>query len=185
MEEKKNTWVRFPLSLLVSSLIAFAITFYFEKGDSITRKGAFRQHFEQLEYKDTYQNMKVVSEKEAGEQYLLLYTYLNNDGENKIGLALYRKMNVLPLYELYRINDSPQLSVGTEFLHTNQFIVYGDRDEIGADYFTYREKIHFKRMDIEENDYFIHIEPYAGMLHVPQVNFYSSDGKIVGSTQAK
>ncbi|MFI8574277.1 hypothetical protein ACIGEL_01105 [Rossellomorea aquimaris] len=94
-------------------------------------------------------------------------------------------MNVLPLYELKSINDSPQLSAGTDFLHTNQFIVYGDRDEMGADYFTYRENIQFKRLELEENDYFIHIEPYEGMLHVPQVNFYSSDGKIVGSTQAK
>ncbi|MGM0851112.1 MAG: hypothetical protein ACQEWI_00615 [Bacillota bacterium] len=182
---KKNTRGRFLLSLSVSSLIAFAVTLYIEKGDSITRKGAFRQHFEQLEYKDTYHNMKVVSEKEAGGQHLLLYTYMNKDGEKQIGLALYRKMNVLPLYELYHFNDSPQLSVGTEFLHTNRFIVYGNRDDIGADYFTYRENIQFKRIKLEENDYFIHIEPYAGMLHVPQVNFYSIDGKIVGSTQAK
>lgn len=47
------------------------------------------------------------------------------------------------------------------------------------------DSIQFKRIELEENDYFIHIEPYEGMLHVPQVNFYSSDGKIVGSTQAK
>jgi hypothetical protein len=185
LEEKKNTWGRFLLSLSLSSLIAFAITFYFEKGDSITRKGALRQHLEQLEFKDTYHDLKVVSEKEAGEQYLLLYTYMNKEGKRQIGLAFYRKMNVIPLYELYRINDSPHLSVGTEFLHTNQFIVYGDRDEIGADYFTYRANIQFKRIELEENEYFIHIEPYEGMLHVPQVNFYSIDGKIVSSTQAK
>jgi len=185
LEEKKNTRGSFLLSLLVSSLIAFAITLYFEKGDSITRKGAFRQHLEQLEFKGTYHDLKVVSEKEAGQQYLLLYTYMNKDGKNQIGLAIYKKMNVLPLYELNSINDSPQLSAGTDFLHTNQFIVYGDRDEMGADYFTYRENIQFKRLELEENDYFIHIEPYEGMLHVPQVNFYSSDGKIVGSTQAK
>lgn len=185
MEEKKNTRGRFLLSLSMSSLIAFAITFYFEKGDSITRKGAFRQHLEQLEFGGHYHDLNVVSEKKAGEQYLLLYTYLNNDGEKQIGLAFYRKMNVLPLYELYRINDSPQLSVGTEFLPTNQFIVYGDRDEIEADYFTYRENIQFNRIELEENDYFIHMEPYSGMLLVPQVNFYSSDGTIVASTQAK
>ena len=169
----------------MSSLIAFAITFYFEKGDSITRKGAFRQHLEQLEFEGTYHDLNVVSEKKAGEQYLLLYTYMNKDREKQIGLALYRKMNVLPLYELYRINDSSQLSVGTEFLPTNQFIIYGDRDEIEADYFTYRENIQFNRIELEANDYFIHIESYAGMLHIPEVNFYSSDGTIVASTQAK
>jgi hypothetical protein len=75
LKEKKNTRGRFLLSLSMSSVIAFAITFYFEKGDSITRKGAFRQHLEQLEFEGTYHDLKVVSEKEAGEQYPSLYIY--------------------------------------------------------------------------------------------------------------
>lgn len=184
-EENKRSKGNVFLSILLSSLLATVFSLYIEKGDAITTKSKISEHFQQLGHTEFNQKVNVVLEKEAGEQYLLLYTYNNQDKIKGIGMARYRKMNLLPLYELEHVNHSPQLSVGTEFLNNHQFIVYGNNEELDADYFTYRKKIEFKKVRLPEMDYFIRIETFENRFLVPGLNFYSNDGEIVASTLAK
>ncbi|MCA1058757.1 hypothetical protein LCL96_07420 [Rossellomorea aquimaris] len=184
-ENKKMRRRRVFISILLSSLLATCITLFVEKGDMITTKSNIIEHFQQSEPMKSYNDLQVVSEKEAGGQYLLLYTYKNKYNEKEIGLVHYRKMKLLPFFELDHFDDTLQATVGTGFLNNGQFIVYGNREELGADYFTYRRNIEFKRVNLREPTFFIQIETFENRFFVPRLNFYSNDGKIVASTRAK
>ena len=184
-EEKKIRKGRVFISILLSSILATTFTLFIEKSDMITTKSRISEHFKQSEYTSSYDDLHVVLKKEAGGQYLLLYTYSIKNKGKEIGLVHYRKMKLLPFYELEQFDDSPQPTVGSSFLNNGQFIVYGNRKELGADYFTYRQNIEFKRVNLPQQDFFIQIETFEDRFFVPRLNFYSKEGKIVASTRAK
>jgi hypothetical protein len=184
-KEKKKPTGKIFFSILLSSLLATGISFFFEKVDIITKKSRIGEHFQHISQNEFNEDINIVLEKEAGEYYFLLCTKHTKGEENEIRLVRYKKMDFLPLYEFEQYYNPVQSSVGSDHLNNSQFIVYGNREKLGADYFTYRKNIKFKRVSLPVEDFFIHIETNEDAFLVPRVNFYSEDRGIVASTIAK
>ncbi|PFA67035.1 hypothetical protein CN378_11660 [Bacillus sp. AFS015802] len=184
-EEKKRKKGKVFISILLSSLLAATLSFFIERNAVITKKSTISRHFKQFALTEFNEDVNIVLEKEVGEQYLILYTHRDRNKEKEIGLVRYKKMKLIPLYEFEQYYQPQESSLGTDSLNNYQFIVYGNREELDADYFTYRKNIEFKHVSLTAKDFFIHIETFEDMFLVPRVNFYSKDSGIVASTRAK
>ncbi len=164
-------------------MISYTIVTTFQNGEYITQEKNISAHFEELKETAKKKNVKVVLQNEVGDKYLLLYTFENKYEDQQLGIVHYKKMTLLPLYELERYGHTEQQSVGSDYLNNGQFIVYGDRVKLNADYYTYRKDDRFKRVNLTEERYFIQIQTYQNRhFPVPSINYYKDNGTIVGST---
>jgi hypothetical protein len=168
--------------VIVSTVLSTLLVNLIEKRDLLTTKENLVSHLE--DFKTNNQNKAtVVLQRKIGDQHVLLYT---QKGENdKIGIVYYIKTDLFPFYELVRDQEAKHPLLGSSFLNNRQFIVYGNVKDSGADYFQYRNNIDFKKVQLDEQLYFIHVESYGGQLSVPLVTFYSNEGEMLATVPAK
>lgn len=169
--------------VIISTVLSILLLNLIEKRDILTTKEKLTSHFEEFKKNDK-SSVSVVLKRKIGDQYILLYT---TKGKNeKIGIAYYIKTDLFPFYELIRDEEPQNPILGSGYLNNEQFIVYGNVKDSGAEYFQYRNYIDFKKVKLPNSPYFLLVETYKGkQLSVPLVTFYSEEGNVVGTAPAQ
>jgi hypothetical protein len=169
--------------VIFSTVLSTLMVNLIEKRDILTTKEKLTSHFEEFK-KNDQSSVSVVLKRKIGDQYILLYT---TKGQNeKIGIAYYTKTDLFPFYELIRDEEAQNPILGSGYLNKEQFIVYGNVKGSGAEYFKYRNYIDFKKVNLPNGPYFLHVETYEGkQLSVPLVTLYSEEGNVVAAAPAQ
>ncbi|MGR3764367.1 hypothetical protein [Rossellomorea sp. NS-SX7] len=181
-EMKKSNIPKALLIVIVCTVISTLLIHFIEKRELLTQKEKIESHFEDFKEDGQYK-ATVVQKRKLGDQYVLLYTSDNQNDE--MGVAFYTKTDFFPLYELVRDEEANHGLLGSSFLNNEQFIVFGNVRDSGADYFQYRNDIDFEKVSLGNDPYFIQVESYNGQLSVPLIIFYNHKGEELATAPAK
>ncbi|BCB03755.1 hypothetical protein [Bacillus sp. KH172YL63] len=169
------------LILITLTFFLMVVLFYSdERRAKVTKESEISAHLEKVFLNEFNEEIHIKMTKKIDYQYLILYK-----SKAGIGVAQYEKMKKIPLYQLKHIVHSPQHAVGAGSIGENAFFVYGDRESIGADFFSYRRGNESRKVRLLAQNYFLQVEDGGERGHVPLVNYYREDGKIVASTPEK
>ncbi|OAT82569.1 hypothetical protein A6P54_08465 [Bacillus sp. MKU004] len=171
MADKKATILKTLLAVILTTAISSFLVNLLEKREILASEANLETHLKEQEM-EKQEEVSVVLRKKFGDRYFFVYTIKGQ--EPKLGLAQYKDANLLPLYELVSIEEGEDGLLGSSYLNTSQFLVYGNRKETGAAYFKYRDNIEFKRVEIGNDPYFLLVETYGGQLAVPLLTFYNN-----------
>ncbi|KSU62787.1 hypothetical protein AS034_11840 [[Bacillus] enclensis] len=170
------------LAVILTAVISSFLVNLLEKRDVLTAESNLETHLKDL-IRENQKEVSVVLRKKIRDQYFLVYSIKGD--EPKLGLAQYKEADLLPLYELVSVEEGEDGLLGSSYLNTSQFLVYGNRKETGAAYFQYRDNIEFKKVETGNDPYFLQVESYGGQLALPLVIFYNNEGEEVASVPAE
>jgi hypothetical protein len=181
--KKSGSLTKVLFIVIIITVLSTLLLNLIEKRDILTTKENLTSHLEEFKTNDK-NKVTVVLKRKISDQYVLLYT---TKGQNdKIGIAYYIKTDLFPFYELIRDEEAQNPILGSSFLNKEQFIVYGNVKDSGAEYFKYRNYIDFKKVKLPNGPYFLHVETYEGkQLSVPLVTLYDEEGNTVAAAPAK